>query len=153
MIIFYIIAGSVTLLLVIYASFLLFKVNQKKQLQKQVAVAQSEKHDAQVNSIIESIISIAKAMKHEQCPTIEGCIRLKVLIDQLRLGDELTEQFKVFYVIYDKTAHIPTHQGWSDLKSKEKLIHTKLMMELEKEYSSDVSEGVDKVIRYFEYVE
>lgn len=146
---FYIIAGLIVLLLAAYATYLLLKIRQQKQQQKQASVAQSEKHDAQVKSIIESITSIAKAMQQEQCPTIEGCIRLKVLIDQLRLEDELRDNFEVFYTIYDKTAHIPTHQGWSDLQTKEKMTHTKLMMELESEYDSEIKQAIDKVVVHF----
>ncbi|MHC9510730.1 DUF2489 domain-containing protein [Kangiella sp. M94] len=150
---FYIIAGLITLGLASYAAVLLFKLNKQKKTMQQSAAAQAEKHDAQMKSVIESITSIAKAMQHEQCPTIEGCIRLKVLIDQLRLEDELRDNFTVFYTIYDKTAHIPTHQGWKDLKTKEKMTHTKLMMDLEAEHQSDISEAVDRVIVHFQAME
>lgn len=150
---FYIIAGLITFVLASYAAYLLFKLSKQKKAMQQSEVAQAEKHDAQMKSIIESITSIAKAMQQEQCPTIEGCIRLKVLIDQLRLDDTIRDDFEVFYTIYDKTAHIPTHQGWSDLKSKEKLTHTKLMMELEAEHRSDISEAVDRVIVHFQALE
>lgn len=146
---FYIIAGLITLALASYAAVLLFKLNKQKKAIHQSELAQAEKHDAQMKSIIESITSIAKAMQHEQCPVIEGCIRLKVLIDQLRLDEVLRDEFAVFYTIYDKTAHIPTHQGWKDLKTKEKMTHTKLMMELEAEHQSDIHEAVDKVIIHF----
>ncbi len=150
---FYIIAGLISLGLASYAAVLLFKLNKQKKTMQQSELAQAEKHDAQMKSVIESITSIAKAMQQEQCPTIEGCIRLKVLIDQLRLDEELRENFTVFYTIYDKTAHIPTHQGWKDLKTKEKMTHTKLMMELEAEHQSDISEAVDKVIVHFQALE
>ncbi|WP_417446301.1 DUF2489 domain-containing protein [Kangiella sp.] len=147
---FYIIAGLITLVLASYAAVLLFKLNKQKKAIHQSALAQAEKHDSQMKSVIESITSIAKAMQQEQCPTIEGCIRLKVLIDQLRLDDVIRDEFAVFYTIYDKTAHIPTHQGWKDLKTKEKMTHTKLMMELEAEYQSEINEAVDKAIIHFE---
>lgn len=147
---FYIIAGSITIVLASYAAFLLVKLNKQKKAMQQSELAQAEKHDARMESIIESITSIAKAMKHEQCPTIEGCIRLKVLIDQLRLEDPLKENFTVFYTVYDKTAHIPTHQGWKDLKTKEKMVHTKLMMEIESEYESEIKQSVEKVIEHFQ---
>lgn len=150
MTIFYITAGLITLFLASYAAFLLFQLNKQKKAVKQLELAQAEKHDAQMRSIIESITSIAKAMKHEQCPTIEGCIRLKVLIDQLRLEDHLKENFTIFYTVYDKTAHIPTHQSWKDLKTKEKVVHTKLMMEIESEYDSDIKQAVDNVLDHFQ---
>lgn len=150
MTIFYITAGLITLFLASYAAFLLFQLNKQKKAVKQLELAQAEKHDAQMRSIIESITSIAKAMKHEQCPTIEGCIRLKVLIDQLRLEDQLKNSFTIFYTVYDKTAHIPTHQGWKDLKTKEKMVHTKLMMEIESEYDSDIKQAVDNVLDHFQ---
>lgn len=150
---FYIIAGSITIVLASYAAFLLVKLNKQKKAMQQSELAQAEKHDARMESIIESITSIAKAMKHEQCPTIEGCIRLKVLIDQLRLEEPLKENFTVFYTVYDKTAHIPTHQGWKDLKTKEKMVHTKLMMEIESEYEAEIKQSVEKVIEHFQTAE
>lgn len=150
---FYIIAGLISLVLASYATFLLLKLKKQKKAMQQSEIAQVEKHDAQIKSIIESITSIAKAMQQEQCPIIEGCIRLKVLIDQLRLNEDLRDNFTVFYTIYDKTAHIPTHQGWQDLKTKEKMTHTKLMMELEAEYKSEINQAVDRVIIHFQTAE
>lgn len=153
MTIFYIVAGLVTAVLASYAVFLLFKLQKQKKVLKASAETQNAKHEAQVKSVIESITSIAKAMKHEQCPTIEGCIRLKVLIDQLRLEEQLKKNFTVFYTVYDKTAHIPTHQGWKDLKTKEKMVHTKLMMEIESEYEAEIKQSVERVIEHFQTAE
>ena len=153
MTIFYITASLVTLVLAIYATYLLLKVYQLKQSQKHANAVRDAKHDAQLKSIIESINSIAAAMKQKQCPTIEGCIRLKVLLDQLRLADSGKDNFKVFYTIYDKTAHIPTHQAWKDLKREEKQEFSKYMTELEEQYQSDIDEAVESVIVHFTVIE
>jgi hypothetical protein len=152
MTIFYYVASVVTLLLAIYAAYLLIKLKKQKAFMKQTDDFAIKKN-SQLESVVQSIVSISKAMQQEQCPTIEGCIRLKVLIDQLRLDDKSREPFSVFYTIYDKTEHIPTHKDWTELDKRQKMVFTREMVFLEGEYQSEIADAVDKTVEYFKEVE
>lgn len=152
MVIFYYIASFITLVLAIYAVYLLLKLSKQKALKKVADEALAKKNRAQMSSVVESIVDISKAMQQEQCPTIEGCVRLKVLIDQLRLSEEERKPFEVYYKVYDKTEHIPTHQAWTDLEKRQQMKFTRDMMMIEQEYQAEIKETVDKTVEHFKEV-
>ncbi|RDX35633.1 DUF2489 domain-containing protein [Kangiella sp. HD9-110m-PIT-SAG07] len=149
---FYYIASFVTLVLITYAAYLLFKLRRQKALHAAAKKKSSEKYHAQMIFVVDSIVSISKTMQQGQCPTIEGCIRLKVLIDQLRMDEKSREPFAIFYTIYDKTEHIPTHQAWTELEKHQQMKFTQEMMILEAQYQDEVKEAVDKAVEHFKQV-
>ncbi|WP_223670800.1 DUF2489 domain-containing protein [Kangiella shandongensis] len=153
MTIFYYIASFITLCLAVYATYLLVKLRQQKRIVKSAESDFAIKQQAQLNSVIESIVTIAKGMQQGQCPTIEGCIRLKVLIDQLRLDEDSRKPFAIFYTIYDKTEHIPTHQAWVELEKRQKMAFTRDMMLLESEYQEEIDKAVEHAVEHFKEVE
>lgn len=149
MIYFYYIASFITLVLAIYACYLLIKLKkQKASLASSKSDFELKEHD-KVASVVDSISSISKAMQQEQCPTIEGCIRLKVLIDQLRLDDVSRKPFEVFYTVYDKTSHIPTHEAWGKLEKRQKMAYTLEMNKIEVEHQEEIKKAVDTTVEKF----
>lgn len=149
MTIFYYIASFVTLSLAIYATYLLIKLRQQKRTMKTAESDFAIKQQDQMKTVVESIVSIAKVMQQEQCPPVEGCIRLKVLIDQLRMDEESRKPFSIFYTIYDKTEHIPTHQAWVELEKRQKMAFTREMMVLEEKYEEEIKRGVNDAVEHF----
>ncbi|AKE52146.1 DUF2489 domain-containing protein [Kangiella geojedonensis] len=152
MTIFYYVASFITLALIIYAGYLLLKLRKLKAQQKLTADAFAKKQQAQMSSVVESIVDISKAMQQEQCPTIEGCVRLKVLIDQLRLSEEERKPFDIYYTVYDKTEHIPTHKAWTDLEKRQQMKFTRDMMLIEQEHHVEIKTAVDKTVEHFKEV-
>ena len=149
MIIFYYVASLITLVLIIYAGYLLLQLRKQKAQQKIAQAALAKKRQDQMISVVESIVDISKAMQQEQCPTIEGCVRLKVLIDQLLLSEEERKPFEVYYTVYDKTAHIPTHQAWTELEKRQQMKFTRDMMLIEQEYQAEIKAVVDNTVEHF----
>ena len=77
---------------------------------------------------------IAQSLLDGQVPTIEGAIRIKVLLDNYQ-GERREElDVTVFDLIYEQTAHIPTHQAWKDLSRAERKLHLRLMDTLERDH-------------------
>ena len=146
---FYYIASFITLALAIYACYLLIKLRKQKTLLESNKSEFDLKERDQVASVVDSIISISKAMQQEQCPTIEGCIRLKVLIDQLRLDDVSRKPYEAFYTVYDKTAHIPTHDAWGALEKRQKMAFTLEMNKVEVEHQEEIKKAVDTTVEKF----
>ena len=83
--------------LAFYAGTLLKQLSAQKKDQQQAALAQQQalaKHDLKVFSSAKIIV---KAMQEEQCDFSEGCWRLSVLLDSLKLSSELSQQFPAVY--------------------------------------------------------
>lgn len=152
MTIFYYIASFITLALAVYAGYLLLQLRKQKAQHKEAKEVFAQKQKAQMTSVVDSIVDISKAMQQGQCPTIEGCVRLKVLIDQLRLDEEERKPFNVYYVVYDKTEHIPTHKAWTELGKQQKMKFTKEMMMVEAQHEAEISEAVDVTVEHFKKV-
>lgn len=146
---FYYIASIITLVLAIYACYLLIKLKKQKTLLEASKSESDLKERHKVASVVDSIVSISKAMQQEQCPTIEGCIRLKVLIDQLRLDELSRKPYEVFYTVYDKTSHIPTHEAWGNLEKHQKMAHTLEMNTIEVKYQEEIKVAVDTTVEQF----
>ncbi len=117
--------------LAVYAAILWRRVWRNRQL--------LEQHTQERNARLEGDIRIlAQSLTSGQLPLIEGAIRIKVLLDNYSgpRRDDLNVQ--VFEIIYDATAHIPTHQGWKDLSKAERRLHERLMETLEQQHSTEV---------------
>ncbi|GAA0211507.1 hypothetical protein GCM10009123_18370 [Kangiella japonica] len=149
MTIFYYIASAIIIILAVYAAFLLIQLRRQKKLLGLKQNDFSLNHSEQIASVVDSIVSISKAMQQEQCPTIEGCIRLKVLIDQLRLDEVNRKPFEVFYTVYDKTSHIPTHEAWGKLEKRQKMAYTLEMNKIEVEHQEEIKKAVDTTVEKF----
>lgn len=77
---------------------------------------------------------IAKSLLDEQCPWIEGSIRIKVLLDNYTGPRRQSLDAGVFETIYEATSHIPTHSSWRKLSRAERKLHLRHMETLEKRY-------------------
>ena len=77
---------------------------------------------------------IAQSLLDGQVPTIEGAIRIKVLLDNYQGERREGLDVAVFDLIYEQTAHIPTHQAWKDLSRAERKLHLRLMDTLERDH-------------------
>ena len=92
---------------IIIAALAFYAVKLLSQLKKQTAkielVDQERKialakHDTK---ILKSVVIIAHAMKEEQCDVAEGCWRLSVLLDSLKLSEKLSEEFPAIFELYN----------------------------------------------------
>lgn len=117
--------------LAVYAAILWRRVWRNRQL--------LEQHTQERNARLEGDIRIlAQGLTSGQLPLIEGAIRIKVLLDNYSGPRRNDLNVQVFGIIYDATAHIPTHQGWKDLSKAERRLHERLMETLEQQHSAEV---------------
>lgn len=95
-------------------------------------LAQFEAHQSYLR---ESIQLIAHALLHDrELPATEGCIRLKVLLENFRPGLLQEESLQVISEIYDKTCHIPIRDRWQALPKKLKREYRREMAQLEEQH-------------------
>ncbi|MBR7889117.1 DUF2489 domain-containing protein [Marinomonas sp. A79] len=64
---------------------------------------------------IDSIRVLLKVVGTEELNWIEASIRIKHLLDQLSEDLSQHEDISAFYMLTEKTMHIPTHEQWSEL--------------------------------------
>jgi hypothetical protein len=120
---FYAIVGAVVIItaLAFYAVKLL---SQLKQQTTKIELAEQErkialaKHDTK---ILKSVVIIAHAMKEEQCDIAEGCWRLSVLLDSLKLSEGLSEEFPAVFQLYNEIKHMPILEERKKLAKKERM--------------------------------
>ena len=75
--------------LAFYAGKLLKQLSAQKLAQQQAELAHQQalaKHD---HNVLASVKIIVRAMQEEQCDFSEGCWRLSVLLDSLKLSPEM----------------------------------------------------------------
>ncbi|OWL88948.1 DUF2489 domain-containing protein [Halopseudomonas aestusnigri] len=126
---YWLIAAGILIILALatYAWTLWRKVWQQDEARAKALEARNDRLSGDIRIIAQSLLD-------GQVPTIEGAIRIKVLLDnyqgERREGLDVT----VFDLIYEQTAHIPTHQAWKDLSRAERKLHLRLMDTLERDH-------------------
>lgn len=87
----------------------------------------------------DSIRLVAGAILHDEKMTLtEGCIRLKVLLENFRPQLLQQEAYAVITEVHDKTSHIPIKEEWQALPKKLKRSYEQEMRELEQQHQDAV---------------
>lgn len=107
-------AVIIVAVLSVYAGMLLTRL----QVQQKATRAAERKR---LNYLHESIETIAKAMKHEQCALSEGCIRIAVLLDNLpdAATANYAQQWPALHAMYERIKHMPTHEARKEYPKKD----------------------------------
>lgn len=122
------------------------KNNQQRIENLQVMLQEQYKHR------VDSIRVIANAMDEGQCEFSEGCIRLKMLIDQLDPQLLEREEFAIIGVIYAETEHMPIKEDWKNLDKKVKTKLTNERITLEGKHHDAIAAAV-KALRQHQFAE
>lgn len=88
---------------------------ERVEQERKIALA---KHDTK---ILKSVVIIAHAMKEEQCDIGEGCWRLSVLLDSLKLSEGLSEEFPAVFELYNEIKHMPILEERKKLAKNERM--------------------------------
>ncbi|WP_077340005.1 DUF2489 domain-containing protein [Pseudocolwellia agarivorans] len=134
--------------LAIYAGMLMSRL--KKQTADQ-AIAEQEKqaslkqHDTK---ILKSVVIIVRAMKEEQCDLSEGCWRLSVLLDSLKLSSELESLFPSVYQLYNAIKHMPILEERKKLAKQERMKLDFERMKLEADLKPKIQQDVNELHQY-----
>ena len=139
---------------IIIAALAFYAVKLLSQLKKQTAkielVDQERKialakHDTK---ILKSVVIIAHAMKEEQCDVAEGCWRLSVLLDSLKLSEKLSEEFPAIFELYNEIKHMPILEERKKLAKKERMKLDLHRMKAENNLSAKIKVDVTSLHQY-----
>lgn len=99
--------------------------------------------------LIDSVRIIASAVLHDEKMTMtEGCIRLKVLLDNLAPHLHQHEQFAVINRVFEATAHIPFLEEWRALDTAQKRRYEKEMAQVERDQGESVRHAMRALQTY-----
>lgn len=136
--------AGVVLILAVVTARLWWQVAQQKKAQQRLQQEQEERRavneQERIQYIYESLNVIARAVLDDQCPIMEGCIRMAVLMDNLSLDCDTKNRFSPIFTLYNATRHIPTHSNWKALERKQQQSFKQEMFALEKEHRDTVRE-------------
>ena len=113
-----------------------------EQEQKKAALQQHDK------KIITSVIIIVRAMKEQQCDLAEGCWRLSVLLDSLKLSQELNKQFPTVFKFYEAIKHMPILAERKTLDKKTRMKLDLERMKLEAELADGIRQDIELLHQY-----
>ncbi|MCI2282112.1 DUF2489 domain-containing protein [Colwellia sp. MSW7] len=135
--------------LAFYAGKLLRQVSAQKLAQQQAELAHQKglaKHDLKVFSSVKIIV---RAMKEEQCDYSEGCWRLAVLLDSLKLSSELAQQFPAIFALYNEIKHLSILESRKQLAKKQRMKEDYQRMTVEAKLRNEIVIELDLLQQYF----
>ena len=134
--------------LAFYAGKLLKQLSAQKQTQQQIKLDQQQalaKHDQKV---LTSVKIIVRAMQEEQCDFSEGCWRLSVLLDSLKLSSELAQQFPAIFELYNEIKHLSILDDRKQLDKKQRMKQDYQRMTVEAQLHSKIVSDLDLLQQY-----
>lgn len=134
--------------LAFYAGALLKQLSAQKKAQQQAEIAQQQalaKHDLKV---LASAKIIVKAMQEEQCDFSEGCWRLSVLLDSLKLSSELAQQFPTIFKLYNEIKHLSILDDRKQLDKKQRMQQDYQRMKIEAQLHNEIVTDLDLLQQY-----
>ncbi|MBJ7538930.1 DUF2489 domain-containing protein [Marinomonas transparens] len=97
---------------------------------------------------IDSIKVLLKVAGTDELNWIEASIRIKNLLDQLSIDLSAHEDIVAFYIIEEKTQHIPTHEQWGSLPKMAKVKFCNEMDAYEAEYKGHLHRAKVALLAY-----
>lgn len=129
--------GIVILSTVIYRQLHRGRVQREQQAEREAAAVSALEERQQY--LQESIRLVAHAILHDDKMTLtEGCIRLKVLLENYRPHLLQQDAFAAITEVHDKTSHIPIKDEWQSLPKKLRNSYRQEMLALEQQHEAAV---------------
>jgi hypothetical protein len=137
--------GAVVLLLAGTAIYYLRRVNKMQALKvQQVKELDSLKSDHN-NYLNRSVQVLAQGLVDEQLSLTEGAIRISVLLDNLKINDDMRSDYSAIFQLAEATSHIPILDAWGRLSRKEKKQFEKMRSGIEDQYKDFVVDAARRL--------
>jgi len=145
--------GLGIVLILVLCVFILRKWRNLKSLQaaqQDIQNQQNSEYEALRGHLVQSMQVIAKSMLDDQVELSEGCIRIKVLMDNFDPDLHQLQKLRVFSLMYGQLEHMPTHEARQ--QADKKLIR-KLDAErfrLERHHRDEIREAAKSLLLHLE---
>jgi len=131
-----------------YAYRLLKQVNVQMEKQKVLENKKQQALKVHDKKVIDSVVIIVRAMKEEQCDFAEGCWRLCVLLDSLKLSENLSTHFPAIFELYNAIKHMPILEKRKELEKKERMKLDLERMKIEAKLANDIKNDLEQLHQY-----
>lgn len=124
----------------------------RARAQREQQVASQARHAAEAAKnrayLVDSSKAIANAiLNDDKCTLVEGCIRLKVMLDNLNPQLHQHPDYAVFEEVYNRTSHIPILADWRELERKQQRAFEKEMRAIETECEARINEAAKRLLQ------
>jgi hypothetical protein len=143
-----VLAVIIVVSLAFYAGKLLKQVSAQKLAQQQAQLAHQQALARHDHKVLASVKIIVRAMKEEQCDFSEGCWRLSVLLDSLKLSPELAQQFPAIFKLYNEIKHLSILDERKQLEKKQRMKEDYQRMSIEAQLHSEIVADLDLLQQY-----
>ncbi|PCH95741.1 MAG: hypothetical protein COB83_07785 [Gammaproteobacteria bacterium] len=134
--------------LTFYANKLLKQLSAQKQAQQQAELVHQQALATYDHKILASVKIIVRAMQEEQCDFSEGCWRLSVLLDSLKLSSELAGQFPAIFKLYNEIKHLCILDDRKLLDKKQRMQQDYQRITVEAKLHSEILSDLDLLQQY-----
>ncbi len=146
MLVFLTIAGLLIILLLVGIAFYYLRQVQKMQATKEQQLKQlDELKNDHNNYLNKSVQVLAQGIIGEQLSLTEGAIRISVLLDNLKISDDVRSDYSALFQLTDATSHIPILDAWGKLSKKEKKQFEKNRINIENQYKDFVVDAARRL--------
>lgn len=143
---------AVGVAIIVALSFLIYHQVESARKQREAQAASQARHAEEAAKhrayLLESSKAIANAiLNDEKCTLVEGCIRLKVMLDNLNPQLHQNPDYAVFEEVYTRTSHIPILSDWRELERKQQRAFEKEMRAVEQDCEARVNKAAQKLLQ------
>lgn len=137
---FFAIGALIILALGVYAGKLMFLLQTQRQTQQRA-------RQARIDSMVQSIQTIAFAMQQQQCNYSEGAIRICRLLESLPLDPlpDFANSYPNIHKLFDKVKDLPTHEARQALSKKERRAQDAAREQHESELESVMHDEIERL--------
>lgn len=121
---------------------------QANRLRVERIQAGEARYQEERQKAVDSIRVLLKVAGTDEVNWIEASIRIKKLLDRLSIDLSEHEDISVFYLVTEKTEHIPTHEQWRSLPKQAKHKFQKEMDGYERVYLDDLKKAKASLLAF-----
>lgn len=134
-------AVGLVLVLSITAGYYLWQLYQLRRRRSALLLEQQTALQERRDKVKLSVQRLAMATLDDNLTLTEASMRIGVLLDSLPVAPQVREKYRAFFLLAQKTAHIPILDQWKQLSRQEQREFDKQRMAAEQEYGDFVKDA------------
>ncbi|RNF50448.1 DUF2489 domain-containing protein [Marinomonas hwangdonensis] len=144
----FLIALLCSLVVIVISLWFIRQQLKLSQVREEKIRAGEARYEEERQKRVDSIRVLLMAAGSNELNWVEASIRIKHLLDQLGVNLADHEDISAFYIMTEKTAHIPTHEQWKDLPKLAKDKFLKEMQAYEQEHGEHLLRAKSSLMSY-----
>jgi len=131
-----------------YAINLLIQVSKQKEIKKREELKIQLRIKAHDNKVFQSVLLLTRAMQEHQCELSEGCWRVCVLLQSLKISNKVEIKFPAIFDFYNEIKHFSILDDRKSLVKKERMKQDFTRLKIEALLHDKIIENLDLLHKY-----